>query len=176
MGIFQTNKGAERGVGLTLDVPRSFQWEDGVIPVVVTLTAEADRARRVTALTFTVIDDEDRRERTATDPGNVSYAWRVEGPFDVEAAGTLRLQLDIPVPRPAGREPDDRPPYELKTAGYMEHTLLSVVVGVAPQNIERYRVTVQTEENSGSALERASSLIGQGSGTSFGIGVPSGNR
>lgn len=165
MGILDT------GFRLHLDLPRSFHWGDGKIPVRVTIaTGRTDTESVISALKFIVIDDEVPTQGTDVlgTGARIAFVWKAEGPFVVDAAGETVLNLEIPLPTHEPKDSDHRPPYELKTTGYMEHTLLSHVVGVTPSAIERYRITVEPID--GEEMSPASGVIKQGSGTSFGIG------
>lgn len=96
------------GVKVALEAPRSFSWDDGGIPVTVTLTGGKE-PRTVTALEFELEDipeDEDgpvgarNRDRSRTRVRSRSrfrMAFTHEGPFELAAGEVRTFELEVPV-------------------------------------------------------------------------------
>lgn len=61
MGLFDAIKKAfdAGGIKVAMEAPKSFAWSDASIPVTVTLTGHKTEPRTVTALEFTLEEDED---------------------------------------------------------------------------------------------------------------------
>lgn len=96
------------GVKVALDAPKSFSWDDGGIPVTVTLTGGKE-ARTVTALEFEledIPDDDDgpvgsrnrSRSRSRMSSRNrFRMSFTHEGPFELGPAEVKKFELEVPV-------------------------------------------------------------------------------
>ncbi|HRN30129.1 MAG TPA: hypothetical protein PK781_05775 [Terrimesophilobacter sp.] len=97
------------GVKVALDAPKTFSWDDGGIPVTVTLTG-GDEARTVTALEFEFEDEPDgggspglgsrNRERDRSRISTRSQfrmLFTHEGPFELGAGEVKTFELTVPI-------------------------------------------------------------------------------
>lgn len=96
------------GIKLALDAPKSFSWDDGGIPVTVTLTGGKE-ARTVTALEFEledVPDDDDgpvgsrnrgRSRSSSSSRNRFRMAFTHEGPIELGAGEVKTFELTMPV-------------------------------------------------------------------------------
>lgn len=95
------------GVKVELAAPKTFSWDDGGIPVTVTLTG-GDEARTVTALEFELEDDPDddgpvgsrnrgRNRSSISSRNRFSLSFTHDGPFELGPNEVKTFELTMPV-------------------------------------------------------------------------------
>lgn len=94
------------GIKVALEAPKSFSWDDGGIPVTVTLTGGKE-PKTVTALEFELEDvpeDEDgpvgsrnRSRSRVSSRSRFRMAFTHEGPFELGAGEVRSFELEVPV-------------------------------------------------------------------------------
>jgi len=96
------------GIKLALEAPKSFSWDDGGVPVTVTLTG-GQEARTVTALEFEledVPDDDDgpvgsrnrgRSRSSISSRNRFRMSFTHEGPFELAAGEVKSFELTVPI-------------------------------------------------------------------------------
>lgn len=93
------------GIKVSLDAPKSFSWDDGGIPVTVTVTG-GDEPRTVTALEFELEDvpegdgpvgSRNRGASRVSSRPRFRMTFRHEGPFELAAKEVQTFQLTVPI-------------------------------------------------------------------------------
>jgi hypothetical protein len=95
------------GVKIEIDVPETFRWQDGVLPVAVHLTGDQDEERVITAIDLTLLEDvrfvhdrddtpteRSRRERQVRESAT---KHRHEGPITLGPGESVVLTVDFPI-------------------------------------------------------------------------------
>ncbi len=190
MGFFDFVKAtfSKGGIKVRLAVPKQFTWGDASIPVTVTLTGHKSEPRTITALGFTVEDEQAELTHEKVDHqqhgldnkqvhyGNrVRVVWEREGSINLAPGETITLE--VPVALTPGYEfpaaqvvldeqiPDTTMGRVLRAAKRMA---LSFAQGTDPSQISKYLVTVHARVEGAKNVAAHSRPIRQGRVSRFG--------
>lgn len=145
------------GIGLSLNIPRSFKWQDGSLPATVTLKGHKEEPRSIFELSFTIVEDE-KTDDSSSSPSSFTYSWTREGSIDL-APGEEKV-IDVVIPL-VTEELVEEEVFGREAKGFAEKAFMAVVRGSSPEHINRFRVTVAADVDGATKPKRASRHITQ---------------
>lgn len=86
------------GIDVEIDVPKTFRWSDGSLPVSVTIDGHESEPRTITSIRLQLVEDDDdessvRRERGRLDGLNFTQTETIT----IEPGGTVTRVLSLPL-------------------------------------------------------------------------------
>lgn len=145
--------GGGGGIGIKIELPKDFTWDNDSIPVAITLQGHKSEAREVEELRFRLQDDDESsaprqpHESSSYRAGErVDHEWIAQESVSLAAGESHALTIDMPLPYSSG-EMDGLVPETDENSSFGKK-LLSNVVNRAmgpPQDIRNYRVTVTAQ-------------------------------
>lgn len=158
------------GIKVKLDLPKGFNWADGVIPAQVTVTGHKAEPRKVREFHFLVQDDEKSQSSSDSTPSVIRVEWTQEGEIDLAPGETRQFDLGIVIPPPATRSEKEDQAFGRPAQGFMEKAFMAVAGAPSPESFNRYLVTVEVEVEGAAKPKKATQHIKQGRGMSVSIG------
>lgn len=140
------------GIGLKLELPRTFSWGDPTIPATIILTGHKDEPRRIEGLSFAFVDVVEEREGSKQTEGNrfdgdlIEIGHEHPVTIDLGPKETVTLNLDVPchtdtggaVEAVSGALDDAGAPKKLVEGGMKFLQRLTS----GPEDVKYYRMTV----------------------------------
>lgn len=90
------------GIGLKLELPRTFSWGDPTIPATITLTGHKDEPRQIEGLSFAFVDEVEEKEGSKQTDTNrrdgdlIELGHEHPVTIDLGPKETVTLKLDVP--------------------------------------------------------------------------------
>ena len=160
MGIFGNIKramGGGGGVGVKLEAPKSFTWEDKQLELKVTLLGHKPESRTVERIEFQLQDKPedqgsgDSSSSVSNQSGNiVDYLWEFPGPIALGPKAEQTVTVSMPLPFTSSVSTPLAVPDAV--GGFLGKMLSSVSTG-PPTNVRNYQLTAKAfmEDIKGSA-------------------------
>lgn len=142
--------GGGGGIGIKIELPKDFTWDNDSIPVAITLTGHKSEPREVEELRFRFQDDDP--DSAPKQPGETSsyqagervdHEWIAPERVSLPAGQTHAVTIDMPLPYSSGA-PDGPIPETDENSSFGKKLLSNVMKSAMgpPHDIRQYRVTV----------------------------------
>lgn len=148
MGIFGSIKramGGGGGVGVKLEAPKSFTWEDKQLGLVVTLSGHKEETRTIERIDFQLQDKvEDQGNDNSSNSGQsgniVDYLWEFTEPIVLGPKAELSISITMPLPFTSSASTPLVAPDAV--GGFLGKMLSSASTG-PPTNVRNYQLTAK---------------------------------
>lgn len=158
MGIFGSIKkamGGGGGVGLKLEAPKSFTWEDQKLELQVTLSGHKEETRSIERIEFQLQDivenqGNDNSSNSGQSGNIVDYLWDFNESIELRPKAEHTVTVTMPLPFTSSAS---TPLVESDAVGGFIGKMLSSVSTGPPTNVRNYQLTARAfmEDVKGSA-------------------------
>ena len=169
MGFFDSLKKAfdAGGIGVKLAAPSDFRWEDGTLPVTVTLRGHKSEPRTVASLDFRLEDEADRGANGTRSSGSArnrrgssaDLRWSHAGPIELLPGQTVNLDIRMPLSKEAASG----------ASGVLDAALSAIAsLGELSMSIPWYTLSVHASVVGANVSKGTSKRIRNSGGVKFG--------
>lgn len=177
MGIFGSIKramGGGGGVGLKLEAPKSFTWEDQKLELQVTLSGHKEEVRTIERIEFRLqdkVEDQGKNDSSfnSGQSGNiVDYLWEFAEPIELGPKAEQSTSIAMPLPFTSSASTPLVAPDAV--GGFLGKMLSSVSTG-PPTNVRYYQLSAKAFMEGVKGSANASRTLRYGGAVKLGTSV-----